>query len=94
MADVKIRKLDDALVDWFKTIAAKKGISLEEELRQRLEASLLEQQVKARQNLLKRLEKIKMIPAPGYDSVKAIRAERDRISKRVDAAKKIKKVKK
>ncbi|MCE2965655.1 MAG: hypothetical protein LW855_07675 [Alphaproteobacteria bacterium] len=88
MADVKIRKLKDIYVEWFKQDAKRKGISLEEELRQRLEQSILDQQLKARRALIEDLKTFKMIPAPGYDSVKAIRGERDRIGKRVDATKK------
>lgn len=75
MADLKVRQLDDAVADSLKARAGRKGVSLEEEVRTTLAAS-----VEARRTaFLRRAGAIrKAIGAKaGTDSTRLIRQERD-----------------
>ena len=79
MADLKVRQLDDAVAEALRTRAAAKGISLEEEVRSTLAASVDAK----RQAFLRRAGAIRRAvgdrpPKPALDSARLIRRERDR----------------
>lgn len=78
MADVKIRKLDDWVVESFRARAQQAGRSLEEELRQ----LLTETARGRRQRLIAELEELNADLREKYgelpDSTPSIREERDR----------------
>jgi len=77
MADVKLRKLDDWVVEVYRTRARAAGHSLEEELRRAVtEAALKPQRAFARKAARLR-EKIKRKYGILSDSTPGIRAERD-----------------
>lgn len=79
MADLKVRQLDDDVADALRARAGRKGVSLEEEVRSTLTAS-----VEARRRaFLRRAAAIRkaIAEAGGHeqpDSTRLIRAERDR----------------
>jgi plasmid stability protein len=77
MADVKIRKLDDWVVESFRARAQQAGRSLEEELRQLLTETARER----RQRLIVELEALNADLRKKYgelpDSTPSIREERD-----------------
>lgn len=79
MADLKVRQLDDAVAEALRARAGRKGVSLEEEVRNTLTAS-----VDARRRaFLRRAKAIRSAigDAPGkpsLDSARLIRNERDR----------------
>jgi plasmid stability protein len=79
MADLKVRQLSDEVADALRTRAARKGISLEEEVRGTLSASV---EFK-RQAFLRRAKAIRASigdtsAAPSLESTRLIRKERDR----------------
>lgn len=79
MADLKVRQLDDDVADALRARAGHKGISLEEEVRSTLTAS-----VEARRRaFLRRAAAIRRAigaeaSRPSLDSARLIRRERDR----------------
>lgn len=79
MADLKVRQLDDQVANALRARAARKGVSLEEEVRGTLAAS-----VDARRHaFLRRAQAIRRAigdqPSPGsLDSTRLIRRDRDR----------------
>lgn len=78
MADLKVRQLSDEVADALRARASRKGISLEEEVRGTLAASVA---VK-RQAFLRRAKAIRKsigdkASAPAHDSTRLIRKERD-----------------
>lgn len=78
MADLKIRNLDDHVADTLRTRAKHRGISLEEEVRQVLTASVASK----RSALFKRAAALRAATAgkqrdPALDSARIIREERD-----------------
>lgn len=83
MADVKIRKLDDRVVEYFKARAVRAGHSLEEELRRYLgEAALRRRQEairRADENREALFRKYGVMP----DSVELIRDEREEREARI-----------
>jgi len=78
MADLKVRQLDDGVADALRARAGRKGISLEEEVRSTLAAS-----VDARRRaFLRRARAIRQAiggraGAQAFDSTRLIRRERD-----------------
>ncbi|HET6521814.1 MAG TPA: hypothetical protein VFG47_18625 [Geminicoccaceae bacterium] len=79
MADLKVRRLDDGVAAVLKERARRKGVSLEEEVRQTLAASvaanreaLIRRAAALRAAILERRE-----GAPTTDSTRVIREERD-----------------
>ncbi len=77
MADLKVRQLDEHVARVLKTRASKRGVSLEEEVRSTLSAS-----VAAKRNAFgRRAAALRAATAPqsatGTDSVRIIRRERD-----------------
>ena len=78
MADLKVRQLDDGVADALKARAGRKGISLEEEVRSTLAASVATR----RRAFLRRARAIRKAiggraGAPAVDSTRLIRRERD-----------------
>ena len=78
MADLKVRQLDDGVADALKARAGRKGISLEEEVRSTLAASVAAR----RRAFLRRARAIRKAiggraGAPALDSTRLIRRERD-----------------
>lgn len=78
MADLKVRQLSDDVADALRARAGRKGISLEEEVRGTLAASVA---IK-RQAFLRRAKAIRKsigdkAAAPAQDSTRLIRKERD-----------------
>ncbi len=79
MADLKVRQLSDEVADALRTRAARKGISLEEEVRGTLAASVEFR----RQVFLRRAKAIRTSigdtsAVPSLESTRLIRRERDR----------------
>lgn len=79
MADLKVRQLDDGVADALRTRASRKGISLEEEVRSTLVASVDAK----RTAFLRRARAIRKAIGdkagpPSLDSARLIRRERDR----------------
>jgi plasmid stability protein len=78
MADLKVRQLDDGVADALKARAGRKGISLEEEVRSTLAASVAAR----RRAFLRHACAIRKAiggraGAPALDSTRLIRRERD-----------------
>jgi plasmid stability protein len=78
MADLKVRQLDDAVADALRVRAGRKGVSLEEEVRSTLIASVDAK----RRAFLRRAKSLRAAvghaPKPSLDSARLIRADRDR----------------
>jgi plasmid stability protein len=78
MADLKVRNLDDAIASALKARAKAKGVSLEEEVRRTLTASVAAD----REELVRRAKALHAAAGgrpgnPELDSARTIRAERD-----------------
>lgn len=78
MGELKVRQLDDHIIETLKARAAAKGISLEEEVRRTLSESV----VHDRQSLLRRFKALHAAAGgkpgdPELDSARIIREERD-----------------
>ena len=78
MAELKVRQLDDYVAEVLKERARRKGISLEEEVRQTLTASVdLAREAFARRAAAMRAAIGKKPSDPALDSARIIREERD-----------------
>jgi plasmid stability protein len=77
MADVKIRNLDNRLVDYYRRRAAEQGVSLEEELRQALADERRRAREDAFDEIGKHIEAMRRRYGELPDSTPGIRAERD-----------------
>lgn len=78
MGEIKVRRLDDAVIKALKGRAKRRGVSLEEEVRSILSASV----DRGRKAFLRRAAAVRAAAGPGaadpeYDSVKLIREQRD-----------------
>jgi plasmid stability protein len=78
MADLKVRQLDDGVADALRVRADRKGVSLEEEVRTTLSASV----ESTRRAFLRRAKSIREAgggknPKPALESARLIRRERD-----------------
>ena len=78
MADIKVRNLDEAVASALKTRAKARGVSLEEEVRRTLTASVATD----REELVRRASALHAAAGgkpgkPELDSARIIRAERD-----------------
>jgi plasmid stability protein len=78
MADLKVRNLDDAIARALNARAKAKGVSLEEEVRRTLTASVMVD----REELVRRAKALHAAAggrpgSPELDSARTIRAERD-----------------
>lgn len=78
MADLKVRQLDDGVADALRARASRKGVSLEEEVRSTLTASVDAK----RRAFLRRAKAIRAAigdtaDKPSLDSTRLIRKERD-----------------
>jgi plasmid stability protein len=78
MADLKVRNLDDAIASALRARAKANGISLEEEVRRTLGASVMAD----REDLVRRAKALHAAAggrpgSPELDSARTIRAERD-----------------
>jgi plasmid stability protein len=78
MADIKVRNLDDAIASALKARARAKGVSLEEEVRRTLAASVAAD----REELVRRAKALHAAAGgkpgrPGLDSARLIREDRD-----------------
>lgn len=78
MADLKVRSLDDAIASALKARAKANGVSLEEEVRRTLTASVMAD----REELVRRAKALHAASGgkpgrPELDSARTIRAERD-----------------
>ena len=79
MAELKVRQLDDAVADALRVRAAKKGVSLEEEVRTTLVASVdARRQAYLRRAAALRARTGSAPPPRSLDSARLIRRERDR----------------
>lgn len=77
MAELKVRQLDDRVAAALRARARKRGVSLEEEVRATLTASVLRRrQAFARRAAVLRAS-IPRIGSPALDSARLIREERD-----------------
>lgn len=77
MADVKVRKIDEWVVGWFRSQAKQHGRSLEGELRQTLtDAALAKKQAMAAE-MRKQLDSLREKYGTFSDSTIAIREDRD-----------------
>lgn len=85
MADVKIRNLDERVVQSLKARAKEEGLSFEEHLRRTLTA--ISQRRRYRMALLRRIDANRALLAKKYgvmsDSVKLIRADREERERRL-----------
>lgn len=78
MADIKVRNLDDRIADILKTRAKQRGISLEEEIRRTLAASVnSDMEAFARRAAAVRAATAGQEHDPSADSVATIREQRD-----------------
>jgi len=77
MADVKLRKLDDHVVEIYRTRARSAGRSLEEELRQTLADAALRPRLEMAKKLERLRDRIRRKHGALSDSTPGIRAERD-----------------
>ena len=78
MADIKVRNLDDRVADILKTRAKQRGISLEEEIRRTLAASVnADMEAFARRAAALRAATGDQELDPELDSVRIIREQRD-----------------
>ena len=78
MADLKVRQLDDSVADALRIRAGRKGVSLEEEVRSTLAASVAAK----RRAFLRRAKSIRTAIGdtagkPSLDSARLVRKERD-----------------
>jgi plasmid stability protein len=78
MADIKVRNLDDRIADILKTRAKQRGLSLEEEIRRTLAASVnSDMEAFARRAAAIREATAGQENDPAADSVATIREQRD-----------------
>lgn len=78
MADIKVRNLDDRIADILRTRAKQRGISLEEEIRRTLTASVnSDMEAFARRAAAVRAATAGQENDPSADSVATIREQRD-----------------
>ena len=78
MAELKVRQVDDAVVATLKARAQKRGVSLEEEVRSTLSASVeTRQKAFARRAASLRAAAGRARSRPSLDSARIIRRERD-----------------
>ena len=78
MAELKVRQVDDSIVAALKARARHRGVSLEEEVRSTLTASVVARRAAfARRAAALRAAAGARTAAPGLDSARIIRQERD-----------------
>ena len=77
MADVKVRKLDDWVVEYHKRRAAEAGRSLEDQLRHALKEAALAPRREFAKRVRRRLARLRAKYGIMPDSTPGIRAERD-----------------
>lgn len=77
MADVKVRKLDDGVVEYHRRRAAQAGRSLEAELRRVLTEAAFAKRRKMAREIAQRLARMRKKYGVLPDSTPGIRAERD-----------------
>jgi len=77
MADVRVRKLDDWVLGWFRTQAKRRGRSLEGELREALKETALHRKRQIGTELRSDLEKLEKKYGLFSDSAELIREDRD-----------------
>lgn len=78
MAELKVRQVDDSIVAALKARARQRGVSLEEEVRSTLAASVVARRTAfARRAAALRAAAGARTAAPGLDSASIIRQERD-----------------
>ena len=77
MADLKVRQLDEQVAKALKTRAARRGVSLEEEVRSTLTASVASRRDAFRRRAAAMRSATKSASRKGTDSARLIRKERD-----------------
>jgi plasmid stability protein len=77
MADLKVRQLDEQVARALKTRALRRGVSLEEEVRSTLSASVVAKRDAFRRRAAALRAATKSRRRKGTDSVRLIRKERD-----------------
>lgn len=77
MADIRVRKLDDWVVGWFRTQARRHGRSLEGEVRQALTDAALRRKREIGEELRADLEQLQQKYGLFSDSAQLIREDRD-----------------
>jgi plasmid stability protein len=77
MADIRVRKLDDWVVGWFRTQARRHGRSLEGEVRQALTDAALRRKREIGEELRADLEQLQQKYGLFSDSAPLIREDRD-----------------
>jgi len=77
MSDVRVRKLDDWVVGWFRTQAKQHGRSLEGELREVLKEAALRRKREISSELRADLEQLEQKYGLFSDSAELIREDRD-----------------
>lgn len=77
MGDVRVRKIDDWVVSWFRTQAKRHGRSLESELREILTGTALQRKKAIADKMRADLKQIEEKYGLFSDSAKLIREDRD-----------------
>lgn len=77
MGEIKVRRLEDWVIDVYRHRAARSGQSVEEEVRQALKADALKAQHAFARESRARLEEMRAKYGDSFDSVALIRAVRD-----------------